>query len=320
MRAIKTSGWVLVLVAAAGCAAGGGMRDAGRDSGTRDSGTRDAQPAMDAWMMDEDAGTDAGAEDASLDALVPLDAPVDAFVPRDSGSDAGTTDSGTRDSGMPVDSGMLAPPTVDGTLSAGEWDGAALATNTTPTAWTGTEIRSLRATVRGGALYVAVELSIQAASNNGVVVFVDRDLDAADGFANMALLTDGAGALDNAISPGPSTTYTLSVTGLRPDFAWATLDLARSVTTSEDRMGWRDLVGSVSGADLAWVVEAATNQTSCSATVCETRITTARLGAVGRIGLFARVVNSDGTMSPNQTAPMDMPAAPRTVSMILEPM
>ena len=83
-------------------------------------------------------------------------------------------------------------------------------------------------------------------------------------------------------------------------------------------MGWRDLVRGTA-ADLYWILPA-TAPTTCGAGACEARIPLTELGGTAprRVGLFARIVNGNGSMSPNQTIPMDVPTMPRSVSMVLE--
>jgi hypothetical protein len=83
-------------------------------------------------------------------------------------------------------------------------------------------------------------------------------------------------------------------------------------------MGWRDVASNI--ADFAWV-DAAVAPTVCAAnTACETRIPLSTLGApaAGTIAMFARLTNTDGTAFSNQTLPEDDPAAPQTVSVLLE--
>lgn len=240
--------------------------------------------------LDVPAAPDVPAEvDAPIDA--PTDVPVDAPVPP---SDAG-----------------VAPPTIDGVITAGEWGAATVATDTTTTIWAGNELRGLRALLLPDALYLAVEGRIEG--GNAIAVYVDRDRDEAVGVASLATLTDNSGALDAAITAGFGTPAPF-----RTDLVLGTLDLARAASGSDDRMGWRDLVRGAAG-DLFWIT-AATAPVVCSATVCESRLPRSELGGTAprRLGIFARIVNADGSMSPNQTLPSDDPSMPRTVSVVLE--
>jgi hypothetical protein len=270
-------------------------RDAGVDA-ARDVGT-DAPDAFavdaaldDAFTPDaamDDAGTDAGAPDAGVDAG------------RDAGTDAGR------------DAGPIAAPTIDGVVGAAEWAPAVAATSTTATIWTGNQLTAIRGIALAGTLYLAIEGRVDG--GNAMLVYVDGDPGGAHGVTTLASLTDSIGALDDAISAGFTTPA-----GFHADVAWGTLDLSRTLAGADDRLGFRDLA--VSTSDLAWLTGGSAT-TACTAAACEMRIPTASLGPSAgprTIQLFARIVNHDGTMSPNQTLPMDDPSTPRVVTMLLE--
>jgi hypothetical protein len=287
---------------------------------------RDAGPELDAPsrpdvpLRDVPAGFDA-AGDAPRDVPTPdvpgpdapvlpdapsVDAPPDA--PRDAGLDAGG-DAG-RDAAL-ADAGVV-PPTIDGTIAPGEWSGAAIAADTTATIWTGNELRGLRAWLLPDGLYLAVEGRIEG--GNAIAVYVDRNRDEAVGVASLATVTDSLDALDAAV-----TADLVTPAAFRTDLIFGTLDMGRSASGADPRMGWRDLVRAASLADLFWI-GAGTAPVACSATACETRLPRSELGgsAPRRLGVFARIVNNDGMMSPNQTLPSDDPSRPRTVSVVLE--
>jgi hypothetical protein len=287
---------------------------------------RDAGPSIDAParpdvpLRDVPTGSEAGS-DAPRDVpvfdvpendapLVPdapsADAPPDA--PRDAGLDVGA-DAG-RDAASP-DAGVV-PPTIDGTIAPGEWAGATIAADATATIWTGNELRGLRVWLLPDGLYVAVEGRIEG--GNAIAVYVDRNRDEAVGVAFLATVTDSLDALDAAV-----TADLVTPAAFRTDLIFGTLDMGRSGSGADPRMGWRDLVRAASLADLFWI-GAGTAPVACSATACETRLPRSELGgsAPRRLGVFARIVNNDGTMSPNQTLPTDDPAQPRTVSVVLE--
>lgn len=309
---------LLVLAACVGCASSGNP-------------IRDAGPRSDAAMGDAgiDGGSDAGTDDASveLDARVALDGGDASVEDDDAGLDAGASDGGAADGGLDagidaggasdggaIDGGPIAPPVVDGVIGATEWATATSATETTTTAWTGSELRGLRAILTADSLYVAIEGTVEG--GNGIVVYVDRARSAAEGVV-LSTLTDSSGALDDAMTAGFTTPA-----DFRADLGWGTLDLGRAATASDARMGWRDFIRATSPGDLYWI-DAAIAPTTCSATACETRLPRSVLdmgSGVARprtISIFARIVNPDGTMSPNQTLPMDVAAAPRTVSVVL---
>lgn len=293
----------LVLGLATACAAGDpiiplGRRDGGVDA-SRDAASIDATDAFasdaaedDAYLVDAsttDTGIDSGAPDTGVDA----------------GSDSGT-DAG-RDAGPPV------APTIDGVVGATEWASAVTATSSTATIWTGNELTALRAIAISGTLYLAIEGRVE--SSNAMVVYIDGDPGGPHGVTNLSLLSDATPFhfLDDAISAGFSTPGSF-----RADVAWGTMAMSRTLAGADDRIGFRDL--SVSTSDLSWIT-GATATSACTATACEMRVPTASLGASASprtIHLFARIVNPDGTMSPNQTLPMDDPGTPRVVTMLLE--
>ncbi len=299
----------MVLGLASACTVGESPLPARRDGGV--DASRDAGLLQDA---SDAASPDAAVEDAALSDASVLDAgsdggELDAGV--DAGSDAGV-DGGTdasADAGR--DAGPLVAPTIDGVVGAVEWAAAVSATSATATLWTGNQLTALRAVAISGTLYLAIEGRVDG--GNAMVVYIDGDPGGLHGVASLASLTDSIGALDDGISAGFTTPATF-----RADVAWGTLDLARAFVGADDRIGFRDL--SVSTSDLAWVT-GGTARTACTATACEMSIPTAMLGASASprtIQLFARIVNHDGTMSPNQTLPMDDASMPRVVTMVLE--
>ncbi len=303
----------LVVSGVVGCAAGGMMRppDGGR---ARDAGRRDAGIERDAGM-DDDAGIDrdAGAE---LDGGRAIDAGRDAGRALDGGRDAGRASDGGRDAGR--DASMVRPPpTVDGTIGATEWAGATMGSTSVASSWTSNELRSLRVRVVGGAIYVAVEGTFETMLN-GIVVYIDLDPSRAAGVADLATLTDASGALDNVVTPHPGTL--VQPASFRADILWGTRDLSRSASGADDRMGWRDVARAAMPSDLYWFTEGAA-RSACSASACEATLPISALpvGALGaRVAAFARIMSSDGSMSPNQTVPMDDPSMPRVVSAALD--
>lgn len=255
----------------------------------------------------EDAGRDAGGRDAGVrtDSGVRADA-----GPGDAGAgDSGPGDAGPGDAGPGYDAGP-SPIVVDGVMRAGEWDDATCVTNAVASGWTGANsLMRMCATVRGPDLVLAVEGLVEP--TNAIVVYVDRELGDAYGIADLSTLTDSSGDLDDALSAG-----IVTPAEFHADWAWGTRDMARTAVDFDARMGWRDIATDVT--DFAWV-SAADAPTSCGTTVCETRIALTRIGGVSpsMIGLFARIVNADGSMSPNQCLPEDDAAMPRVVHTLL---
>lgn len=280
-----------VALALAGCAVMTGNTATGRDAG-RDAARSDANLATDDGGHDaaaaDDAGSDGG-EDAGSDAG------------QDAGSDAG------HDGGR--DAAVVTLPVIDGVVGATEWAAATSGTNATATIWTGDELHALHAIAIGGTLYLAIEGRIEG--SNGMVVYVDGDPGGTHGVANLATLTDATGALDNAISAG----FTVPAT-FRADIAWGTTLMTHLVTGADDTTGFRDVTATP--ANFSWITSG--TQTACTAAACEASIPTSALGpgpAPRAIQLFARIVDSMGLTSPNQTLPMDDPTMPRVVSVVM---
>lgn len=294
---------VLSLLGLCGCAAG--MPPNPRADG-----------GPDAHVVQPDAGRDAGSidEDAGHDAEAPTDAGEDAAVAADGGGDGGRDAGGPadagRDAGGALDGG-LPSIVVDGVIEAAEWAGAAEATSTTATGWTGNELRRILATARDGRLYLAIEGVVEG--DNAMVVFVDNALGDSAGVADLSTLTDSSGSLDDALSAG-----FVTPASFRADYAWGTQDMSRSASGSDARMGWRDIAVS-DPSNFAWL-SASEAPTTCGPSACETSIPLATLGGTSprTIALFARITNSTGFLSPNQTLPMDDASDPRTVSALLE--
>ena len=309
---------VLASFVCSGFGAGCTVDSAGMDAGRPDTGRPDVRlpdaPLRDVPPID-DAGLDGGMPDVPLfDA--PPDAPSDVPTPVDAGADAGSdapVDAG-RDAGSVGTDAGSPPPTIDGTLTAGEWASALTTVDVTTSIWAGNELRGLRVLVQDGSLYLALEGRIEGSPANAMAVYVDRDLDEAVGVASLATLTDATDPLDTAITAAFTTPA-----AFRTDLIFGTLDMARSATGSDPRMGWRDLNRAASVADL-YRVTAAVAPVACSATACETRLPLSELGGTAprRMGFFARIVSGDSSASPNQTLPSDDGAMPRTVSMVLE--
>jgi hypothetical protein len=230
--------------------------------------------------------------------------------------DGGARDAARADSARP-DGGTM--PFVDGVIGAGEWDAAAVTENDVPTTWGPNlnELSRLRALVAGGALFVAIEGRLEAGAENAIVLFADARFGTAGGIDPITL-SDGAGALDDSISCGLTTTAEF-----RADSAWGTKDFGRSAFGFDDRMGWRHVAAAPG--DFAWV-DATVAPTVCATlpatgpAVCETSIALSELGsgAGDTIAILARITNSAGTDFSNQTLPEDVPEAPATAAAYLE--
>ncbi len=92
----------------------------------------------------------------------------------------------------------------------------------------------------------AVEGTLEGGAENAILVYVDNERSSGTGVEDPISLTDGSGALDNAVSAGITTPADFEA-----DFAWGTRDLSRSASGFDDRMGFRDIA--TNPADFAWV-------------------------------------------------------------------
>ncbi|HJL15037.1 MAG TPA: hypothetical protein RMH99_05235 [Sandaracinaceae bacterium LLY-WYZ-13_1] len=233
---------------------------------------------------------------ATVSALLTLDdgepPPPDAGAP-DAGADGG------------VD-GIV----VDGVIGADEWAGAATASSTQPAAglFAGNTLRTLHVVRTTARLFVAIEGTLTP--GNAYLMYVDRDLAGPDGLTSPTPLADFTGPLDRALSK-----EIFTGAEVRIDHAWGTLDLGRSASGFDDRMGWRD-VGFDPSAFTA--VDAVT---ACGAGgSCETSVALRDLGVAAgdTIALFVRLGDADSVTLSNQTLPMDDPALPEFANVILE--
>lgn len=310
--------------------------EGGVDAGVSDVGVVDA--GTDVRDVATDQVADASPADTGVDAPAPLDAGTDvsvmmdvgADVPptTDAGNDAGPTDAGAHDAGpadVPVDApSARGTPTIDGAIGADWPTGALLTSNATASGWGPTlnYLRSLRVTWDATNLYLGVEGSVEAV--NALVVFIDRDYlpgSTATGVTRIASLTDGAGALDDAVSCG----VTDMPSGLGVDFAWGTRGmLSKTAAELRAEIGLRELSCTGCAGDFRWVMgDAAACSTAGASPACEVSIPwTALYGGapppVPRLGVFVRLTNAMGTdLSNQQTLPEQSPPAPATVTRVL---
>lgn len=300
-----------------GCAEGApqpfGPNDSGGDARARDTsvpdsapdGTMDATPdsttTPDATAMD--ATPDATAMDAGMDGTA-MDATLDAVMDATPDAEADAMVMDATPDGMVV----FMPPTVDGVLSTGEWDGAMVATNALASDWGPglNELSAVYAASNGTSLWVGVEGVIEA--TNAIVVYVDVD-GTAGGVRNMSSLDDTVGSLDNALSSTIS-----APSGFAADFAFGSRGMSHTGSGFDDVLGWRSIT-IPSTSDFGWI-DNGEAPSVCGASACETRIPTSSLGVSsgGTVRLFVRIVNAMGNDTSNQTLPTDMPSAPDTVT------
>jgi len=253
--------------------------------------------------------TDTGAGDTGGDTCV---GDCSDGGPMDTGSgDTGSGDTGSGDtSGGDSGDGGGGGIVVDGVIGVDEWAGAASADNAVASGWGDANgLARLLGQVHGDSLHLAIEGRLEAGAENAIVVYVDQERGSGTGVADPLDLTDGDGALDNAVSAGISTPGDVQV-----DFAWGTKDFDRAQDGFDDRMGWRNVADTPG--DFAWL-DAAEAPTVCGATACETSIPLTSLGGTGEIVVFGRLVNTDGMMISNQCVPEDDPDMSGVVSVLL---
>ena len=306
---------------------GNARNDAAFDLGTdavRDAGV-DSVDGFDAV----DVGIDAGSDVSNVSG----DAGGDVRDGSDVGSDSGTdaTDVGT-DAGP---SGRCTP-VIDGVIG-GDWSSAAIvASNSAVTAWgVGlNELRSIRVCYDATSVYLGIDG--ESESVNAIVTYIDRDYNppsgAPTGVSIFSALTDRAGALDSRVSA--NLMLGAGAGNFGAEAAWGTDGaLSLGATALSDNVGLR-LIGPSSAtlpdggavpdrrADFSWTMGA---QSTCSTTAplaCEVAIAWASLfegprPTNGRIALFVRINNTDGSMSSNQTLPQDDATAPRVINRVL---
>jgi hypothetical protein len=246
--------------------------------------------------MEADAGHSASGDDAGSPTL-------------DAGpenADAGHT--GETDAGHVVHARV-----VDGILNPGEWDDGTWQAQNVASDWgTANTLTSLNAAVDDTFLWLALRGSVEN-GKNALVVFIDSVPSAG---VTPAEITDQTGEdeLDDALSSG------IAAPAFGADFAWGTLSMPVDVQGSVALTGVRGLA---TPANLAWIdaplpVSGDVVHTACTQSVCEVAIPLATLGGSGDIGLFARLVNSDGEAYANQTVPADDATQPALVSKFMK--
>ncbi len=309
----------------------------------------DVSPPMDRALVDGSVPADVpgSALDASSETGVGMDAGQDVARVDGSLADVLADRTPATDSASPLADGAVdvatpparCAPAVDGTLGAGEYAAAVTVNNTVlPSAWGPNELRSLSACFDDSTLYLALRGSVEGGlpggTANSIVLYVDRDFrggpgGTATGISLFSALTDRSGRLDSALSAAFRPTAMVDGFGVEAAFGvWGTR--AFTAMASDETQGWR-LFWPAGGmpdrrSDFAYVNAGVT--TACQDRpgtmddVCETAIRWTSLfegarPALTTIALFARIVNSDGSMSPDQTLPQDDPSSPRSVSRVL---
>jgi len=195
------------------------------------------------------------------------------------------------------------PLAVDGNLD--DWNPLwKVAEGNTTSLWgTGNRLEGLWVALDDTHLYLGIQGTCEP--DNAIVAFLDRDFGSGTGLADLTRLTDGTGALDNAISCGLKVT----AAGFGADKAMGTKGMASFTCTDPDNQaggdaaGWRDLGNPQ---DLGW---------DCGAVVTGTGVVEASiplasfLGGGGipsggrRVALVVRLVNHDGFVPSDQAIP-----------------
>lgn len=286
------------------------IRDAPADE---DAALRMDRPAVaaDEGSIDLTDGSDAA--DVAPDAL---DAAIDVTV--EDRPDA------TRDAGPDAATGARATPVVDGMIGADWPDGTLVAVNAEPSPW-GPELnalRSLRVAWDYERLYLGIEGVVER--QNAIVVYMDRDFvpgATATGVSRFSTLSDGAGALDDALSSAIESVPQ----GFGAELAWGTLGMTRK-GAAEVRadVGLRDIACPRCAGDFGWVQGDAVACVAGPAGGCEVSIPwSAVFGGSGRppvprLGLFVRLTNaSGGSFAPGQCLPPQRPPSTAAVTSVL---
>jgi hypothetical protein len=275
----------------------------------------DAPPPRDASAVDAaDAPTLGDVFDAGAGALDVSDAsaPGDA---RDAPALVDVSDA-TADA---TAAGARGTPTVDGVIGDDWPSGSLVAENTTPSPWGPSlnALRALRVAWDDANLYVGVAGVVEPV--NALVLFLDRDVAATPtGLRAPSALTDGVGALDDALSCAIDTTPA----GFGAELAWGTVGMQRKAATElRPEVGLRDVACPGCAADLGWIAGDTAVCLGGGAPACEVAIPwTAIYGPSGRpprpaLALFARITNRDGrTVAPEVSLPRDASPSARAVS------
>jgi hypothetical protein len=302
-------------------------RDGGMDTALAPDVARDA--GMDTLVVPDvvrDTGMDTAvapdtARDGAVDTLVVPDVALDSA--RDTAPEVSLDVAPDAPDG--ASSLFCTPPTVDGVVGA-DWSDATSVQvrNTTVTGWgVGlNELRSLRVCYSAAGLHLGLEGVVEDA--NAIVVYLDLDLPlppaAPTGVLVFSDLADTSGALDRRVTAA----YTLTgmaagVFGL--DAAWGTVgmtSLAAGATT--ENVGLRLVAPGGRRADFAWTAGASSVCAAgrgCEVSLAWSGLYGSSTPTARALGLFVRINASDGTMTSNQTLPMDDPAAPRAIGRFL---
>ncbi len=309
-----------------------GFSDAGpADAGSPDTGTADAGPSdvgpMDAGPTDT-GPMDTGPMDTGPADTGPMDAgPTDAGV-ADTGADAAAADASLTEAGTdaagPDAGSAFGTPVVDGRIG-NDWPGGAIVTrNTVPSGW-GPTLNALRALhVAWDSTHLYLGLDGVVEEQNALAIYIDRDFipeGTATGVTSIASLTDGDGALDDALSCGVLS----APAGFGADVAWGTRGMRTKTASALDAfVGLRDIACTGCAGNFRWLMGDAAVCVRGDTPGCEVSIPWTALynGAQPpprpRLGLFVRVTNERGTdLSNNQTLPQQTPPEPTVARQVL---
>jgi len=213
---------------------------------------------------------------------------------------------------------------IDGRIGS-DWPAGALVTrNTLPSAWGPTlnALRALHVAWDANNLYLGLDGVVE--EQNALVVYVDRDFlpdGTATGVTSITSLTDGVGALDDAVSCNVLS----APAGFGADLAWGTLGMRTKTATALDpAVGLRDLACTGCAADFRWIPGDTVVCVRGDTPACEVALPWTALynGAQPpprpRLGLFVRLTNARGTdLSNNQTLPAQTPPEPTVARQVL---
>jgi len=191
-------------------------------------------------------------------------------------------------------------PVMDGDVGS-DWDDTLLiATNNIDTDWDGNELKGLYVAFDSTHLYIGIVGFCGV--DNAIVAYLDNDLGAATGAADMTTLSDNEGELDTAISSN----LVVGVDGFGADFAAGTKGMQTFIEGADlgesNGAGWRGLADT---SDFAWLQgTVVTSGTGVEAAIPLTTIFDGRNPTTSAtMALAIRLVNTDGLYTSNQTLP-----------------
>lgn len=218
------------------------------------------------------------------------------------------TSSGEKQDAFTFTAFVSTGPTMDGSVGSDWPDDACVWINSTDTNWGAQNyLQKVCIAYDGWNLYVGIvggtEIASPIANSNAILLYLDQDLGAGTGTSDMANLTDGDGAVDNALSSGVK----VSQAGFGAEVGFAVIGMADSTGDNALLTGWRvfDPIN-----NFYWINEA---QVVSGTNSIETSVPLgSAVGQTGNdgtdLGIVIRLGNHDGTSTSNQAIPDSLEA------------